>query len=253
MSLVVGLVAQAAYMPFSAELYDLEFDTAHVLKIVSYLCVLTGLAVGTYETFHAAEEGRVRIREDTLELAVANQELEAFTYLVSHDLRGPLRTMSGFAHALRQDYGATLDAKALDYIDRISRASRRMTDLIEGLLSLSQAARGEILAERVDLTDLTWSVAAELSDREPNHVVSIEVASGLVADGDPRLLRVLLRNLLANAWKFTRDVAAPQVEVGVKAGGGAEVFYVRDSGTRETIRVRRSRWQSSSRTPAGRD
>ena len=229
-SLVVGLVAQAVYMPFSAELYDLEFDAAHVLKIVSYLCVLTGLAMGTYETFHAVEKGRVRIKEHTLALAVANQELEAFSYSVSHDLRGSLRTMSGFAYALREDYGATLDEKALDYIDRISRASSRMSDLIEGLLSLSQAARGEILVERVDLTELSNSIAGELADREPGHVVSITVAPGLVADGDPRLLRVLLRNLLANAWKFTRDVADPQVEVGVKRDAGSEVFYVRDNG-----------------------
>jgi two-component system NtrC family sensor kinase len=165
-----------------------------------------------------------------IELAQANRELESFSYSVSHDLRAPLRTISAFTHALIEDLGDKLDVRGLDHVRRVLAASSRMSELIDALLELSRINRAPIGRYRVDLTALAAAAVEDLARREPDRAVATIIAPNLVVDADGRLMRVLLDNLLGNAWKFTAKRPEPQIELGVEAGASEPVFYVRDNG-----------------------
>lgn len=170
-------------------------------------------------------EARVALR--TRELSHANQELEAFAYSVSHDLRAPLRSIDGFSRLLSERYEDVVDASGQDYLQRIRNASVRMGDLIDALLKMSRVSRSEIRHAEVDLSAMTREIAAELRSSEPDRGVAFAVQPGLKVRGDPALLRNLMDNLLGNAWKFTRGVQDARIEVGENAQG--EIF-VRDNG-----------------------
>ncbi len=171
-----------------------------------------------------------RVRERTLRLEAANQELEAFSYSVSHDLRAPLRSIDGFSQILLKNYGAQLDSKGQDYLSRVRRASQRMGELIDDMLLLSRVARSEIHKEQVDLSALARSISAELKQAAPERVVEFVIADGIEANGDAKLLRILLENLLGNAWKFTAKKAAAKIEFGTQAIDGGSAVFVRDNG-----------------------
>jgi light-regulated signal transduction histidine kinase (bacteriophytochrome) len=164
------------------------------------------------------------------ELAAANQELEAFSYSVSHDLRGPLRAIDGFSKILMDQYRATLDQQGQHYLDRVRAGSQRMGQLIDDLLSLARITRSEMHRGHVDLAQVAREVVDELRRAEPDRSVEVVMAPSATARGDARLLRVALENLLGNAWKFTRRVAAPRLEFGSELRGGAPTFFVRDNG-----------------------
>jgi len=164
------------------------------------------------------------------ELAQANRQLEAFSYSVSHDLRAPLRMVSAFTHAIVDDLGDKLGDKGRDHVRRVLAATSRMSDLIDALLELGRISRAPIGRHRVNLSQLAISVLDELADREPTREVDREVAQGLIVDADGRLMRILLDNLLGNAWKFTTRSAAPRIAVGREHRGGEPVYFVRDNG-----------------------
>ena len=163
-------------------------------------------------------------------LAVANRELEAFSYSVAHDLRAPLRGMNGFAQVLLDTYHDKLDADARDYLVEILSNARRMGGLIDALLALARVARVALRREWIDLTALARASARRLAAAEADRRVIVEVAEGLCADADPDLARTVLDHLLANAWKFTRHVAAPRIEIGATDAGERRAFFVRDNG-----------------------
>jgi signal transduction histidine kinase len=171
-----------------------------------------------------------RVRERTAELEAANAELEAFCYSVSHDLRAPLRSMDGFCQLLIEDYGAALEDTARGYLQRVRAASQRMASLIDDLLTLSRITRTEMRRERVDLTQMARSIVGELSERQPHRDVLVDIADGLEANGDARLLRIALENLLGNAWKFTSKHDSAHIELGVSHDGGRPEYFVRDDG-----------------------
>lgn len=154
-----------------------------------------------------------RVIERTAELSAANQELDAFAYAVSHDLRAPLRALSGFSQALIEDHAPSLPEAARGYLDEIVDASRRMNALIDGILTLSRMTRGEIERETVDLAPLAERVLGELARSEPQRRVQIEIGPRLAVVGDPRMLEVVVANLLENAWKYSGKVATPQIRV----------------------------------------
>ncbi|HUA09990.1 MAG TPA: PAS domain-containing protein [Candidatus Acidoferrales bacterium] len=168
-----------------------------------------------------------RVAERTNQLELANKELESFSYSVSHDLRAPLRAIDGFSAALLEDYGETLDGRARNHLDRVRRAAQRMADLIDALLKLAKVARTPIAFSPVDLSTMAATVAAELHESDPGHEVEVSIEPGLMAQGEPHLLRIALANLLGNAWKFTRNTQHAQVQVGKNSEGE---FYVRDNG-----------------------
>jgi two-component system NtrC family sensor kinase len=164
------------------------------------------------------------------ELERKNKELEAFSYSVSHDLRAPLRSIDGFSAALLEGYAGQLDAKGRDYLARVRAAARRMGQLIDDLLQLSKVGRAELRRQRVDLSELVATVAAELRQTNPERQVRTLIPAGVVANGDRRLLQIVLENLLGNAWKFSADAAEAVVEFGVAEADGAPAYFVRDNG-----------------------
>jgi light-regulated signal transduction histidine kinase (bacteriophytochrome) len=176
------------------------------------------------------DELEQRVAERTTQLQLANKELEAFSYSVSHDLRAPLRGINGWSQALLEDYGDTLDPQAQQYLGRVRSEAQRMNALIDDMLQLARLTRAEMHREVVDLSALARSIAARLSEAEPERQVEVVVQDGLSAEGDRRLLEVALTNLLSNAFKFTGKVAAAQIEVGRAEPPGERPFFVRDNG-----------------------
>jgi signal transduction histidine kinase len=166
------------------------------------------------------------VEERTRELRSAKDELEAFSYSVAHDLRAPLRRIEGFAQILDEEADGRLPPAAASALEVIRRQTLQMNQLIGDLLKLSRVGRAELRVADLDVSDLCREIAAELAAREPGRAVEWAIAPGLAARGDAGLVRILLENLLGNAWKFTRKAARPRIEVGVSDGG----FFVRDNG-----------------------
>ncbi len=171
-----------------------------------------------------------RVRERTSELEAANEELEAFSYSVSHDLRGPLRTVDGFSQALLEDFGGRLGDDGVDMLSRVRSATQRMGQLIDDLLQLSRVSRSELCKVKVNLSDLARGIAAELQSSAPERQVTLMIETGATAQGDERLLRLALENLLGNAWKFTSKRPAATLAFGEITFGGETVYFVRDDG-----------------------
>jgi signal transduction histidine kinase len=171
-----------------------------------------------------------RVRERTRELAVANQEMEAFSYSVAHDLRRPLRAIDGFSAVLAELCHEKFDAREKDYFGRIRRACQQMDQLIDAILMLTRLSHHELRCERIDLHSLACEVIGELRRRDPARVVDVSIADDLTATGDARLVRIVLENLLGNAWKFTTTRGDPLIEVGARLENGERAFYVRDNG-----------------------
>jgi PAS domain S-box-containing protein len=169
------------------------------------------------------------LRRSEAELRVANAELEAFSYSVSHDLRAPLRSIDGFSQALLEDAGEALPPPAREHLERVRAASQRMARLIDDLLALAQVTRTELASERVDLSALAREVVADLR-RHRERDVEVTVAPGLEANGDRQLLRLVFENLIGNAWKFTAGRPGARIDVGAERLNGATVFHVRDNG-----------------------
>ena len=172
----------------------------------------------------------LRVAERTAELLAANLELDAFAYAVSHDLRAPLRAMNGFSQALVEDYGKELKGEALEYLGEITLASRHMGELIDGLLTLSRSTRGELDPEWLDLTLLAERVRAELCKAEPERQVAWQIEPGMTLRGNPRMIEVVMRNLLGNAWKYTAGAASPLIRVYSQHRPGASCFCIADNG-----------------------
>lgn len=164
------------------------------------------------------------------ELAAANRELESFGYSVAHDLRGPLRSIGLCTHLLVERVRDQLDQRSLDLVQRVFGSVTRMSDLIESLLELGRIQRHAIARHTIDLTALATSVIDDLSLRHPDRQVDAAIAHPLTVDADGRLVRLLLENLMSNAWRFTTDKAIARVELGCEQAAGERVFYIRDNG-----------------------
>ena len=179
-------------------------------------------------------EDRIRIElmlsQKNLELNALNEELKAFSYSVSHDLRAPLRSMDGFSLALLEDCDEQLDASGKDALQRIRIASQRMGQLIDDLLRLSDVGRAELTLEPLDLSALCTSIAGQLAAEHPGRQLEWEIEPGMLMHGDKALLRIVLQNLIENAWKFTAKVARPVIRIGSTAQPGGTVYFVADNG-----------------------
>jgi PAS domain S-box-containing protein len=172
-----------------------------------------------------------QVSERTSELQAVNKELEAFAYSVSHDLRAPLRGIDGFSQALVEDYGDKLDGDAKDYLKRIRLATQHMGELIKDMLLLSRVTRNELRREVVNVTGIAQKVGADLMKTSPGRSVEFVVEPELVAkEADSHMVRVVLENLIENAWKFTVKKDNVKIELGSIVKGGERVFYIRDNG-----------------------
>lgn len=180
---------------------------------------------------------RIRSIPSRHELADANHrledavaELEQFTYAVSHDLRAPLRSMEGFGGALQRRYTDQLDERGRHYLERIQAGSRRMGELIDDLLMLSRLQQEEMTQVPVDISKITAELVEELRERHPGREVEVRIEPGMEVRGDPKLLRIVMQNLVSNAWKFTRDCSGARIEVGTRRSDAGQVVYVSDNG-----------------------
>lgn len=171
-----------------------------------------------------------RRRETESALRVAYKELESFSYSIAHDLRAPLRGMNGFAQVLYEDYADKLDADGLDALSEIRSNAVRMGEQIDALLSLSRVARSELRREAIDLSMMARAIANRCAAAEPERGVEVVIQESLFASADPALLRALLENLIANAWKFTRQQPAARVEIGAAPHDAGVAFFVKDNG-----------------------
>jgi len=167
---------------------------------------------------------QVNLRERELQLA--RQELEEFCYAVSHDLRTPLRSINGFSKAIETEYGDKLDELGLDYLGRVQRASLTLADLLDNLLGMVRISRVEVHPELVNVSELAASVLEDYKETDPERKVDIHIDEDMAVMADPRLLRLMMSNLIGNAWKFTGSVPRSCIEVGEKDGA----FYVHDNG-----------------------
>ncbi len=179
---------------------------------------------------HANEHLEDEVQARTAELRATNRELEAFTYSVSHDLRSPLRSVDGFSAALMEDCAPQLDEIGRDYIARIRAASQRMGNLIDSLLHLSRVSRQDMKYSTVDLAQLAHEIVDNLRVAHPERVVEFASPPSLLAQGDRDLLRIVLENLLSNAWKYTGKMANPRVELSAYDREGEVIYCVRDNG-----------------------
>ncbi len=170
------------------------------------------------------------LAERTAQMEGANKELEAFSYSVSHDLRAPLRGIEGFSRVLLEDYSGALDERGKGYLTRVCAASCRMGQLIDDLLSLSRLSRRGMRSQTVDLSALARTLADELRQSQPDRHVEFVIQPDLKVTGDENLLRVVLVNLLGNAWKFTGRCPQTRIEFGVEPREDASVYFVRDNG-----------------------
>jgi light-regulated signal transduction histidine kinase (bacteriophytochrome) len=175
-------------------------------------------------------ERDLTLRRRTLELETANKDLEAFASAVSHDLRGPLGSVAGFAQALEVDHQEQLDETGRECVHWIRDGCDQMRALIDGLLQVSRMSRAEMQREDVDLSAIARQIADALRRAEPQRNVEFDIADHVVANGDERMLRAVMENLLANAWKFTSKQPEARIEVGVADDNGRPAYFVRDNG-----------------------
>lgn len=171
-----------------------------------------------------------RVAERTEKLEVANRDLESFTYAVSHDLRAPLRSISGFSRVMLDDYGGQIDAFGQDLLGRIVRATQQMNQLIEDLMKLSHINQGPLTPGVVDMSRLVSEIGTTIRERAPDRTVVLDVEPDLNACCDERLMAVALTNLLENAWKFTSEKAEAHIEFGRCKEAGPPTFFIRDNG-----------------------
>lgn len=212
---------------FVTPIYDNEGN------VTSNVCVIRDIT----ERKRAEDESRrlnelleQRVGERTAALEASNRELEAFCYSVSHDLRTPLRGIDGFCSIVRQEYADKLDKPGREYLERIGSAAVRMGQLIDDLLNLSMVTRSQLTYDMVDLSHLAGNIAQEFLLLEPDRRVEFDIAQGVTAKVDRRLIRSALENMLHNAWKFSSCEPCARIEFGVSAGEGDHIYYVRDNG-----------------------
>ncbi|MCP3867721.1 MAG: hypothetical protein GY703_06420 [Gammaproteobacteria bacterium] len=170
------------------------------------------------------------LREANNEAELLNQELDTFNYSVSHDLRAPLRSLSGFSQALIEDYGDKLDAEGKTYLMYLKESSREMGELITGLLRLSRSTRGDLTLQTVNLSEMAQGILDNFHANDPGRNVVVEITPDLEVRADRRLIWVVLENLLGNAWKYTSKRIQAEIVFGSIMDHGVTTFFVRDNG-----------------------
>ncbi len=215
---------------YSTALVPIRDSRGRIQRIAGIARNITAQRNANESMFKLNAELERRVAERTNELAVSNNELSAFAYSVSHDLRAPLRSIDGFSEALLEDHAASLDAEGRRCLDKIRSATQRMGHLIDDLLTLSRVTRVPVQRQRIDLGVLARTVFDELRARNPERTVTIAIASDMMAEVDPGLARIALENLMGNSWKFTRNRADAHISLTAERHDHETVFRLSDNG-----------------------
>ena len=195
----------------------------------------TSVPLGEYFITTGSDITEIKQNEESLsryahELEASNKELEAFSYSVSHDLRAPLRSITGFSTILLEDYREKLDDEGKLYLKKIEDSGELMGQLMDDLLKLSRVTRSDLNLQRLDLSDMAHKIVDELRKDEPNRKVKVTIAPNMTANGDKNLLGLVLQNLLGNAWKYSSKTLEPRIEMGIVEHNGKQAYFVRDNG-----------------------
>ncbi|HEY3644034.1 MAG TPA: ATP-binding protein [Gammaproteobacteria bacterium] len=201
--------------------------TADEIKLMG---ILADAAAAALDNVRSHADLERRLREKSRDLEAVTRELEAFSYSVSHDLRGPLRSVSGFGKLLAKDYEGRLDEAGKNFLAYVTDGTLRISTLVDALLSLSRVSRAPLVKSEVDLTLLAEEIVAKLRVAEPTRTCEVKIAPGLRAEVDPAMARILLECLLGNAWKFSSRRAEAHIEFGSTPEAGHDIFYVKDDG-----------------------
>lgn len=209
-----------------------DFFTGYKTGAVDYLVkpFQPEILLGKVTVFLELDQQRKTLDIQRRMLEDANRELEAFSYSVSHDLRAPLRTVIAFSKIISEDFGEDLPEEAASHLQRVQNAAQRMDLLIQDLLELSRVTRKALLKKDVNLSALAADVSAELQKQPHSRTVDFVIADELIAPGDPTLLKVVLENLIGNAWKYTGKVQHARIEIGQEQREGLTAYFVRDNG-----------------------
>ena len=228
LSPIFGLRTDGEEFPIEASISQLESDGQRLYTVI--LRDITERRRVEEEVSRLNADLEQRVAERTAELQAANNELEAFSYSVSHDLRAPLRAIDGFSLAILEDYADKLDEEGRGYLEQVRGASQEMAHLIDALLHLARVTRSEIRRDVVNLSELAQVVVGDLQRRQPERDIAIKIEEGLITEGDRHLLRILLNNLLGNAWKFTLKRDRPEITLGQQQRDSETVYFIRDNG-----------------------
>lgn len=216
-------------------LYDTQ---GRVIGVLGVGRDITGRKKADDEIRRLNEELEQRVHDRTAQLEAANKELEAFSYSVSHDLRAPLRSIDGFSQAILEASGGDLSTETKANFERVRTAAQQMSRLIDGMLGLARLTRREMRRGSVDMSLVVDNLVQSLRKTDPGRRIHVEIAPHLVVNGDPDMLKIVVQNLIENAWKFTRNTADARIEFGVMEHSSAPtlqhsktpVFFVRDNG-----------------------
>ncbi len=176
------------------------------------------------------KETEEALKRYAADLEAVNKEMETFSYSVSHDLRQPLRALGSFSELLLEDYKGKLDETGKDYLNRVVKASQHMSRLTDDILKLSQVTRTELHQGKVNLSEIAESISSELQDSQPERKAEIKIPCIIIARGDKALLTTAMKNLLENAWKFTRKCRLTRIEMGMLEKDGEKIYYIKDNG-----------------------
>ena len=207
--------------------------TPEELELLQALANTTAVALENVQLYSDLEN---RVRERTGQLQQANDELQAFSYSVSHDLRSPLQNIGGYSELLAQDYSPRLDEKGRRYVSSIATGARQMTQLINDLLRLAKVSHAELKSERVDLSALARDIVEHFKFSQDGSAPEFQIHDGIEAQGDEGLLRVVLENLLSNARKYSAKKPEARIEFGCVSEGPEKVYFVRDAGAGFDVR-----------------
>ncbi len=222
------------FIPGANSVFEFTLQDGRTIRI-NHLAIAGGGYAATHEDVSEVIEARsARALAETratlvAELESKNQELEAFSYTVSHDLRAPLRAIDGFSHAILEDCADRLDENGQSHLRRIRLAAQRMGELIDDILQLSRVTRAGITLARVDLSLMAHEVVDDLQRQNSDHDVDVTISDGLIAEADRGMMRIVLENLLGNAWKFTRGAEHPVIAFRA-IDGGESAYVVSDNG-----------------------